>query len=205
MSDTSFNSCELERKNLEVISELLADYAYEEAYASIIKHCIHTTADFDYAGNLYFSENALNIFKNLFKNGCRIITDTQMTKAGVNKKLAHKYGIKIKCFIDDDDVALEASERNLTRHAVAVEKAMRFKGSAVFVVGDAPLALMRLYEAVCQGYRPAAVIAAPVGFVNVAEAKEMIIRTDIPCIAARGRKGGSSIAAAICNAILYEL
>lgn len=205
MSITYLNPHEIERKSFEIITGLLADYDYDPDNAPVIKRCIHTSADFDYAENLYFSPNVLAILKDLFKNGCRIVTDTQMAKAGINKKLAADFGIAVDCFIADEDVAALALEQGVTRASIAVEKALRLDGPTVFAVGNAPTALIRLYGAIVQGYRPAAVIAAPVGFVNVVESKEMIMQADVPCIVARGRKGGSNIAAAICNAVLREI
>ena len=205
MSITLLEPHEIEKKSFEIISATLQNYTYDETNASVIKRCIHTSADFDYAANLYFSPNVLAIFKELFRNGCCIVTDTQMAKAGINKKLAAAFGIEIECFIADDDVAAGALERGVTRAIIAVEKALRLDKPVVFAVGNAPTALIRLYDAVAHGYRPAGVIAVPVGFVNVVESKEMIMQTDVPCIVARGRKGGSNIAAAICNAVLREI
>lgn len=205
MTVMHLNPYDIEKQSFEIISELLEGRDYEEINAPIIKRCIHTSADFDYAENLYFSPDVFAIFKDLFKGGCTIVTDTQMAKAGINKKLAGVFGINIECYIADEDVAAAAADRGVTRSLVAVEKALRLEGPVVFAVGNAPTALIRLNDAIEQGYRPAGIIAVPVGFVNVVESKEMIMRTAVPCIVARGRKGGSNIAAAICNAVLRAI
>lgn len=150
------------KKSFEIISELLEHYDYDAANAPVVKRCIHTSADFDYAKNLYFSPNVLAIFKTLFKNGCRIVTDTQMAKAGINKRLAESFGIKTKCFIADEDTVLAALERGVTCAIVAVEKALCLDEPTVFAVGNAPTALIRLCDAISRGYRPAGVIAAAI-------------------------------------------
>lgn len=197
---------EIEKRSFEIISEILGEKKLDAAHEHIIKRCIHTSADFDYADKLYFSENAAEIISRAMREGCQIVTDTQMALAGVNKGALGKLGCQAHCFIADEDVAREAAARGVTRATVAVEKAARLDGPVVFAVGNAPTALIRLHELITAGeYAPVAVIAAPVGFVNVVESKELIMDTNIPCIVARGRKGGSNIAAAICNAILYKI
>lgn len=195
---------DIERRSFEIISEILGDKVLDKDREHIIKRCIHTSADFDYADNLYFSKNVVDIIGRALSRGCRIVTDTRMAMAGVNKRAAADFGVEVMCFMADPDVAAEAADRGTTRAAVSMEKAMRLEGPVIFAIGNAPTALIRLYEAVSSaGYKPAGIIAAPVGFVNVVESKELIMQTGTPCIVARGRKGGSNIAAAICNALLY--
>lgn len=197
---------DIEIRSFEIIAEILGDRVLDRDSEAIVKRCIHTSADFDYADNLYFSPDAARTMRRALEGGCRIVTDTQMALAGINKRAAAKFGVEALCFIADEDVAAEAAIRGCTRATVAMEKAMCLEGPVVFAIGNAPTALMRLYEAVsAESYLPAGVIAAPVGFVNVVESKELIMRTACPCIVARGRKGGSNIAAAICNALLYGL
>ena len=128
-----------------------------------------------------------------------------MAASGINKTAAGKFGIEVHCFIGDEDVKVKAKESGMTRSAVSVEKAAGCYPECIYAVGNAPTALMRLYELIEEKkIRPALIIGVPVGFVNVVEAKELILRTDVPAIVARGRKGGSNIAAAICNALMYE-
>lgn len=197
---------EIENKSFEIITEILGDKKLKPEHENVIKRCIHTSADFDYADNLYFSENAIEIMKNAMKEGISIVTDTQMGKAGINKMALKQLGIEVHCFVGDEDVAKEAKERGVTRSIVAVEKAVKMNKPLIFVVGNAPTALLKLNEFIeKKEYLPTLIIAVPVGFVNVIESKEIIIESGIPCIVAKGRKGGSNIGAAICNAVMYEI
>ena len=147
--------------------------------------------------------------KELIKNGADIVTDTNMALAGINKKALAKFGGEAHCFMADEEIALLAKQRNVTRAAVSMEKATAIKKPVIFAIGNAPTALIKLYEMAemreKKEWKPAFVIGVPVGFVNVEAAKELILGTDIPYIINRGRKGGSNIAAAICNAILYQM
>ncbi len=197
---------EIEKRSMEIISQELCalGITLDKEKEPVIKRAIHASADFDYAKNLYFSENVIQMALNLLKNGTSIVTDTKMAMSGINKKALSRYGIKIYNFIDDEDVATAAGQNNTTRSAACIDKAYAMGEPVIFVIGNAPTALIRIYELynkVC--FKPAMVIGVPVGFVNVVQAKELIIQTEIPCIIARGRKGGSNIAAAICNALLY--
>ena len=176
----------------------------------VIRRAIHTSADFDYAETLCFSPDAVRIAKDLIRSGADIVTDTNMALTGINKKKLASYGGSARCYMADEDVAAEARERGITRASVSMEHAARdAKASGhktVFSIGNAPTALMTLREMHDKGiYTPDFVIGVPVGFVNVVEAKELILETDIPCIVNRGRKGGSNVAAAIVNAILYSM
>ena len=140
------------------------------------------------------------------RNGADIVTDTQMARAGISKKTLERFGGKARCFISDEDVAQEATRRGVTRAVVSMEKACSLPGHPIFAIGNAPTALLAIKELYESGrLTPAGVIGVPVGFVNVVESKEEMIETDLPCIIARGRKGGSNVAAAICNALLYQL
>jgi precorrin-8X/cobalt-precorrin-8 methylmutase len=197
---------DIEKRSFEIITEILGENKLDSENEHIVKRCIHTSADFEYAQSLYFSKNVSEIIENAIKNGADIVTDTQMAKAGINKATLKKFGGEVHSFISDDDVALEAKEKEVTRASVAVEKAFKLNKPIIFAIGNAPTALIKIYELIekCE-FRPEAIIAVSVGFVNVVESKELIMSTDIPCIVARGRKGGSNIAAAICNAILYKI
>lgn len=195
---------EIEKRSFEIITEILGDRKLEPKYEHIVKRCIHTSADFDYVDNLCFSENFDEISKSL-KEGALIITDTNMVKSGINKKACEKYGVEVMCFISDEDVANSATKNQTTRAHAAIDKAYNIKKPIVFAIGNAPTALIRLHELYEEkNFRPSGIIGVPVGFVNVVESKEMIIKTDIPFVVAKGRKGGSNIAACICNAILYN-
>lgn len=196
---------EIEKRSLEIIeSELTVDIPQENL--AVVKRVIHTTADFDYAVNLTFSEGAVEKALEALRSGCDIVTDTQMAKSGINKAAAEKLGCAVHCFMSDPDVAAEAKERGCTRAKVSMEKAARVAGSGIFAIGNAPTALIMLREMIEEGrISPKLVVGVPVGFVNVVESKEEIMRTGVPYIVARGRKGGSTVAAAIINALMYQI
>lgn len=172
----------------------------------ITKRVIHTTADFEYTDTLTFSEGAVGIARELLKKGADIVTDTNMALSGINKRSLAGLGGEVHCYMADETVAKLARERGITRAAVSMEIAAKIQKPVIFAVGNAPTALIQIYE-MMQGsdWRPAFVIGVPVGFVNVEAAKELILQTDVPFIINRGRKGGSNVAAAICNALIYEL
>ena len=173
----------------------------------VIKRAIHTTADFDYADNLVFSEHAVKTGIEALRAGCDIVTDTQMAKAGINKTILASLGGEVHCFMSDADVAAEAKARGVTRAFVSMEKAARLQKPCIFAIGNAPTALAALEELMeADALHPALIIGVPVGFVNVVESKELILAQHrAPYIIARGRKGGSNVAAAICNALLYQI
>ena len=196
---------EIEARSMEIIGEELGDRVFPADQLPIIKRAIHTSADFDYADNLVFSPGAVAAGIAAIKGGCTIVTDTQMAFSGVNKKVLEKFGGKAVCFMSDPDVAAEAKERGETRATVSMERAARLEGPLVLAIGNAPTALVRACELMEEGkMAPALVIGAPVGFVNVVESKELLLTMNVSHIVARGRKGGSNIAAAICNALLYQ-
>ena len=196
---------EIEARSMEIIGEELGDRVFPADQLPIIKRAIHTSADFDYADNLVFSPGAVAAGIAAIKGGCTIVTDTQMAFSGVNKKVLEKFGGKAVCFMSDPDVAAEAKERGETRATVSMERAACLEGPLVLAIGNAPTALVRACELIEEGkLAPALVIGAPVGFVNVVESKELLLTMNVPHIVARGRKGGSNIAAAICNALLYQ-
>ncbi len=197
---------EIETRSFEIITEELGDKKLEPGTELIVKRCIHTSADFDYADNLYFSKDAVSKAIEAIKQGACIVTDTQMAKAGINKKALAKFGGEVYCFMSDEDVAKNAKLAGSTRAAASMEKAAKLGKPVIFAIGNAPTALVRLYELIQENQiAPYLIIGVPVGFVNVVQSKEMIMETDVPCIVARGRKGGSNIAACICNALLYMI
>ena len=198
---------EIEKRSMEIITSELNGRTWPEPEFSIVKRCIHTSADFDYADNLCFSENAANIGVEALKNGAHIVTDTRMAWSGINKKKLASFGGEAHCFMSDEDVAETAKKNGTTRAVASMEKAAALDKKIIFAIGNAPTALVRLYELIQDGkLTPELVIGVPVGFVNVVQSKELILSLkDTPYIVARGRKGGSNIAACICNALLYML
>ncbi|HHV41744.1 MAG TPA: precorrin-8X methylmutase [Clostridiaceae bacterium] len=195
---------EIEERSFEIIASELAR-PLDPELAPIIMRVIHTSADFDYADNLVFTHEAITKGKKAIRDGAVIITDTNMVKAGINKRLLAELGGEALCFIADPDVSAAAKEKGTTRAVASIEKALTLDRKLIFAIGNAPTALIRLAEAIENGeIDPQLVIAVPVGFVNVEYSKEKILATDAPAIVARGRKGGSNIAAAIVNALLYE-
>lgn len=199
---------EIEKKSFEIIGQELTErgIVLDPAQEPVTKRVIHTSADFDYARTLCYSEHAVDTAKKLILNGADIVTDTNMARAGINKKLLEKYGGKVYCFMADEDVAQEAKERGITRAAVSMERAARLKGPVIFAIGNAPTALIALHELMeREGFTPEFIIGVPVGFVNVEAAKKLFLGSDVPYIINEGKKGGSNVAAAICNAILLSL
>lgn len=197
---------DIEARSFAIITELLGNKALNPENALVIKRAIHTTADFDYADNLVFSPHAVTLGIEALKHGCDIVTDTQMAKAGINKNILARLGGQVHCFMSDEDVAQEARARGVTRATVSMERAANLPKPCIFAIGNAPTALIQLHDLIIAGkLNPALVIGVPVGFVNVVESKEMILPLEIPYIVARGRKGGSNVAAAICNALLYQI
>ena len=197
---------EIEQRSFEIITELLGNRVLDPENELVIKRVIHTTADFDYADNLTFSEHAVQKGIAALKSGCDIVTDTQMAKAGINKTILASLGGEVHCFMSDPDVAQEARSRGVTRAFVSMEKAAALEKPCIFAIGNAPTALLSLEQLMEEGKAaPALIIGVPVGFVNVVESKELFLDSPVPHIIARGRKGGSNVAAAICNALLYQI
>ncbi len=208
MSIKNILPSEIEKESFRIIRSELTEMGKEipaEVEPTVVR-VIHTTADFEYADTMRFSEGAIEKIKEALRSGAHIVTDTNMALSGVSKKTLEKFGGQVHCFMADEDVAKEAKERSVTRAYISMEKAARMDVPMVFAIGNAPTALLslrRLYDN--EGFRPKAIIAVPVGFVNVVEAKELIMEMDVPYIVNVGRKGGSTVAAAICNSILYNM
>ena len=198
---------EIEKRSFSIIEEelQLRGITLPVEEAMVTKRVIHTSADFSYAQTMTYSAGAVETAKRLITEGADIVTDTNMALSGINKRVLARYGGSVHCFMADEDVAREAKERGVTRATVSMERAAKIEKPVIFAIGNAPTALIQLYGMIEEGYRPAFIIGVPVGFVNVEAAKELILQTKIPHIVNRGRKGGSNVAAAICNAILYEL
>mgnify|MGYP004471467457 FL=1 len=197
---------DIEKTSFEIITREMGDRILDPKQEPVIKRVIHTSADFDYLDNLCFSKDVVDMMQQAIREGACIVTDTQMAKAGINKKRLATYGGEVFCFMSDDDVAAIAKKQGTTRAVASMDKAAGLDQKLIFAVGNAPTALVRLYELIEEGkLSPAGIIGVPVGFVNVVEAKELIMRAPVPYIVARGRKGGSNIAAAIVNALLYSM
>lgn len=199
---------DIEKRSFEIISLELKERKIEipDEYKDVVMRVIHTSADFDYASTLKFSDGAIETARNLLKSGADIVTDTNMAKAGINKKILSELGGTVHCFMADEEISIEAKKRGVTRATVSMEHAANLGKPVIFAVGNAPTALVSLYEmAEKKIFIPDFIIGVPVGFVNVVPAKEQIINSLIPYIVNTGRKGGSNVAAAICNALLYGI
>ena len=197
---------DIEKRSFEIITEELGDKKLLPGTELIVKRCIHTSADFDYADNLCFSPDAVEKALEAIKEGACIVTDTQMAKSGINKRALARYGGEVFCFMSDEDVAEAARKNGTTRAVASMDKAAAMDRKMIFAIGNAPTALVRLYELIGNGtLDPELIIGVPVGFVNVVQCKELIVGAGVPYIVARGRKGGSNIAACIVNALLYMI
>ena len=196
---------DIEKQSFATITRELGDLVLPDDIAPVVKRVIHTSADFDYVRTLRFSPDAVRLGMDALRNGATIVTDTNMALAGISKPSLSKLGAKAVCLMADPEVAALARERGTTRAVISMEKASELPGPLIFAIGNAPTALIRLHELTEEGrVSPALVIGVPVGFVNVVESKELFLSSTVPHIIAEGRKGGSNVAAAICNALLYE-
>lgn len=196
---------EIEKRSFELISEELGDRVFDPILEPVIKRVIHTTADFEYADSLNFSPDAVLQGMQALRNGALVVTDTQMVRAGINKPTLEALGGEALCFMADEDIAAAAKANGSTRATASMDKAAALGRPTIFAIGNAPTALVRLYELIQEGkLKPELIIGVPVGFVNVVESKELIMSLPVPYIVAEGRKGGSNVAAAIVNAMLYQ-
>lgn len=201
---------DIEKRSFEIIDKELGERGIilDPMQAPIIKRAIHTTADFEYVDSLVFSDNAIEKVRELIRGGADIVTDTEMAKSGINKSALGKYGGNVICYMNDPDVQYASHDSGLTitRATLSMRKASHLKNKLIFAIGNAPTALITLHEMMEEGsFTPEFVIGVPVGFVNVEASKELFINSDVPHIINRGRKGGSPVAAAIVNAILYGM
>ncbi|SHK45521.1 precorrin-8X methylmutase [Anaerocolumna jejuensis DSM 15929] len=199
---------EIEKRSFEIITAELKErnILLKPEQEMVTKRVIHTSADFDYAETLAFSQGAVEKARELIQKGADIVTDTNMALAGINKNVLARFGGEAHCFMAEKEVGELAKQNHSTRATVSMEMAAKIEKPVLFAIGNAPTALLKLYEMIKEGtYYPAFIIGVPVGFVNVVQAKELILSTEIPSIINRGRKGGSNVAAAIVNAILYDL
>ncbi|MEA5082623.1 MAG: precorrin-8X methylmutase [Lachnospiraceae bacterium] len=194
---------DIEKRSFEIIESELT-VTIDEEKKPIIKRVIHTTADFSYAETMAFSDGVVEKALAAIRGGANIITDTNMGRAGINKMALSKFGGEVFCYMSDEDVAKMAKGNGTTRAVASMNKAAGNEQNCIFAVGNAPTALIRLYELINEGkLMPQLIIGVPVGFVNVVESKELIMSLEVPYIVSRGRKGGSNVAAAIVNALIY--
>lgn len=195
---------DIEKRSMEIIQQELEGRTLPEEIRPIVLRTIHTTADFDYYDNMCFSDGAVQIALDAINQSAVIVTDTNMALSGINKRALERHDCDAMCFMADSDVAEMAAKSGTTRAAASVDKAAELDCPVIYAVGNAPTALIRLCEHIeRKTFIPELVIGVPVGFVNVIQSKEMLMKSGIPYIVAKGRKGGSTVAAAICNALLY--
>lgn len=193
---------EIEQRSFEIIDREAGSHDFPPAQWEIVRRMIHTSADFDYKENVRFHPGAVAAGVSAIRGGQTIITDTNMARKGIRQKPLAPYGVTVKCYMDDPRVHLLASSNGTTRAKAAVEIAVEEMKAGIYVIGNAPTALLRLIELAHAGKaRPALIIGLPVGFVNAAESKAALIEIKIPYITNRGRKGGSTIAASVVNAL----
>lgn len=201
---------DIEKTSMSIITEELAQrgVAIPEENRAVVLRVIHTTADFDYSENLRFTPGVVSRGIDALKGGKTIITDTNMALAGISKPSLERLGCRAVCYMAEPDIARAAKEKKTTRAVASMEYASAVHDDGIFVIGNAPTALITLSEKIRCGFRPSLVIGVPVGFVNVVESKEELLKAcikhDVPAIVAMGRKGGSNVAASICNALLYS-
>ena len=200
---------EIERQSMKIIAGELEDrgICLSEEYRPVVHRVIHATADFDFADSLTFTDHAVSLSVKALQEGTAIVTDTNMAKAGISSVALRRLHTEVHCLMADPLIAERAKQAGTTRAVAAMHASSERYPGAVYAIGNAPTALLCLAEKIENGLRPTLVIGVPVGFVNVAESKERILDTcktfGVPAIVAKGRKGGSTVAAAICNALLY--
>ena len=191
---------------MKIIAGEMAPWTGPEENRPVVMRVIHASADFDFQKNLLFTPDAVRKGREALAAGIPVVTDTAMAAAGINKAAAARFGVSILCHIAEPSVRAQALARGVTRSLVSMEEAVRYTPGAIFAIGNAPTALIRLCELINEKRAaPALVIGVPVGFVNVVESKELLLQTPVPSIAAAGRKGGSTIASDIVNALLYGI
>lgn len=199
---------DIEKRSFEIITAELGERTFPDGIAQVVKRVIHTTADFDYADNLVFSPDVIEKAKAALLSGATVVTDTNMALSGISKPALARLGGSALCYMADPEVARTAAETGTTRAVASMHRAAQEHPGAILAVGNAPTALLTIVEEIEAGLRPALVIAVPVGFVNVVESKETLFAAcaahGVPVIAAMGRKGGSTVVAAVCNALVYS-
>lgn len=202
---------DIEKESMRIIEAELKERGIEipEENMTVVKRVIHTSADFDYGTNLKFTDGAVRrVVEALREGDCTFITDTNMALSGISKPSLKKLSSQAFCYMADEEIMKQAKEQGTTRAYASMRRGAAEYPNGIFVSGNAPTALIALSEMIREGLKPTLVIGVPVGFVNVVESKEELFEIceehDIPAIVAFGRKGGSNVAASICNALLYS-
>ena len=205
MMDYIKNPMEIENASMRIIESEIGEHSFRKEELLIVKRIIHTTADFEYKNLVEISKDAIEASKKVFKKSFTIYTDTNMALSGINKIALSKLNGKAICYVNLDEVHKVAKEKGITRSMAALEKACE-DNVDIFVFGNAPTALFKLKELIKSGKaNPSLIIAVPVGFVGAAESKENLDELNVPYIRVKGRKGGSTVAAAIVNALMYNV
>ena len=193
---------EIEALSFKIIDKEAPPHHFSFDQWSIVRRMIHTSADFEYVKSVRFHKHAIARGLEAIKNGENIITDTNMARVGIRKSDLERFGTQVKCFMADPEVGRIALKTGITKAKAAVDAAISDMENGIYVVGNAPTALLRLIELVKRKKaKPALIIGLPVGFVNAAESKANLIEMDYPYISNIGRKGGSNIAASVVNAL----
>jgi precorrin-8X/cobalt-precorrin-8 methylmutase len=198
------NPLEIEKKSFEIIHSEMKNTNLDPLRLSIMKRVIHTTTDFDYEEILWFKESIENQLVQALQAGCTLITDTEMIRAGISKPLAKKLNVDIQCYVGSEEAYKVSKDKNITRSMASVDIAMDLPEQKIFVIGNAPTALYRILEHKDNMNTVIGVIGVPVGFVGAKESKEVLWDSSIPSMITMGRKGGSTVAVAIVNALLRE-
>lgn len=193
---------EIETLSFKIIETEAGEHGFDADLWPIVRRVIHTSADFEYIDTIRFNKDAVQAGIKAIQAGKPIFTDTNMARVGIRKKEISHFKGSVSCLIADEAVAEQARADGTTRALAAVDVAAGFMEGGIYVVGNAPTALLRLIELIHEGRaNPALVVGFPVGFVNAAESKDELMTLDIPYITNKGRKGGSNVAAAIVNAL----
>ncbi|MFO8083595.1 MAG: precorrin-8X methylmutase [Desulfobacterales bacterium] len=194
---------EIEHQSFAIIKAEAGNHGFSSEKWTVVSRMIHTTADFDYINSVRFHDDAIASGIRALRSGENIVTDTHMAEAGIRKKDLQKFGGRVICLIDAPEVIESASRNKTTRALAAVDAATGMVNRGIYVVGNAPTALLRLLELIRENKAmPSMIIGLPVGFVNAAESKEALINAPVPYITNVGRKGGSNVAAAVVNALI---
>ncbi|MCK4486651.1 MAG: precorrin-8X methylmutase [Desulfobacterales bacterium] len=194
---------EIEQQSFKIIDHEAGDHGFPPDQWSIVRRMIHTTADFDFIQTVRFHPEAIQAGVEAIKQGKNIITDTEMLRAGIRKADLESFGVQVLCFLNEAGVIEESKKAGTTRAAAAVDRAIPFMKNGIYAIGNAPTALFRLLELLEQGVaRPALVIGLPVGFVNAAESKAVLVKVSSPFVSSMGRKGGTTVAASVVNALI---
>jgi precorrin-8X/cobalt-precorrin-8 methylmutase len=194
---------DIERLSFQIIDREAGDHGFTADQWEVVRRVIHTSADFEWQRMIRIHPGAIPAGVGAIRNGCSIVTDTNMARVGIRRRDLDRFGSAVSCYMTDERVAESASRQGITRARAAVDVAAPDIAGGIYVVGNAPTALLRLIELMDRGIaQPALVVGLPVGFVNAAESKVVLLESDIPYITNVGRKGGSNVAAAVVNALI---